>query len=63
MLVYGLGLPLHSNLRGQSGVENELLEVPFIDQVLKVPSKGSAVHCEVAYLFVEGTMVSRFMPS
>jgi len=27
-----------------SGVENELLEVSFVDQVLKVSSESSAVH-------------------
>ena len=63
MLVYGLGLPLYSNLQGQFRVENELSELSFVDQVLKVSSEGSAIHYELAPPFVEGTIVSRSRPS
>ena len=62
MFIRGLRLPLHLNLRGQSGVENELLEIPFIDQVLKVSEEDSRVHCEVASPFVEDIIVSRSRP-
>jgi len=63
MLVYGLELPLHSNLQGQFRIENELSKVSFVDQVVKVLSDGSAIHCEVALPFVEGAVVSRSKPS
>ena len=53
---------LFTLISDKSRVEDELLEIPFIDQVLKVPSYSSAVHCEVASPFVEGTIVSRFRP-
>ena len=57
-----LGLPLYPNFLGQSGVEHELSEISFIDQVLKMSSEGSTVHCEVAPPFMEGTVVSRSKP-
>ena len=55
-------LPLHPNLRGQSGVEDKLPKKFLIYQVLKVSSEDSAVHCEVAPPFVESTVVRRFRP-
>ena len=58
MFVYGLELPLHSDLRGHSGVEDELSEISFIDLFLKVPSEGVVVHCEVTYLIMKGVVVS-----
>ena len=55
-------LPLHPNLRGQSGVEDELSEISLIYQILKVSLESSTVHCAVAYPFVEGATVRRSRP-
>ena len=59
MFVYGLKLLLHFDLRGQPGVEDELSEISFVDQVLEVPSEGAIVHCVVAPPIVKGIVVSR----
>jgi len=42
-----------------SGVEDELSEISFIDQVMKVLSEGATVKCEAAHPILEGTVVSR----
>ena len=47
--VYGLKLPLYSIFRGLFRVEDEFLEISFIDQVLKVLSEGTTVNCEAAH--------------
>ena len=59
VFVWGLGLPLHSNLRGLSGVKDELSEVFFINQILKVPSEGETIHCEVSPSIVKDTILFR----
>jgi len=53
-----LGYLCTSNLRGLFAVEDELSDILFIDQVLKVLSEGATVHCEVAIPIVESTVVS-----
>ena len=62
VFIRGPKLPLHPKLRVQSGVKDKLSKISFIYQVLKVSSKGSIVHCEVAPPFVEGTVVPSSRP-
>jgi len=56
-IVHDLGQSLPSNLLGQSRVEDELSEIFFIEQLLKVPSEGATFHREVAPPVIEGTIV------
>ena len=60
VFIYSLELPLHSNLRRLSTVKDELSEISFFDQVLKVPSEGVTIHCEVDPSTIEGAVVSGF---
>ena len=54
VFVYGLGLLLHSDLQGQSRIEDELSKISFVEQFLKVSLEDVIVHCEMAPPVMEG---------
>ena len=51
-------LLLHLDLQGLSGVEDELLEIPIINELLELISELSTIDCTVACPVMESTVVS-----